>query len=177
MSHRTTPDRWRGLADPPSAVEITILADRAVAPLGKRIVGGLLASVGSLCGRAGARGAKQLVLGLAAILVIAGIAAIFAGGGAKRTAGPSPSDRGAAGVAAAYGYPPQCLAVTILRNDPTYARADFDRDNSCGRFNGYATAIFHRVGGAWRPALEALSYACPVRSLPRSVQVQLGVCQ
>jgi hypothetical protein len=55
-------------------------------------------------------------------------------------------------------------------------RERFDRDDACGRFSGYATAIFHRVDGGWRPALLALGYSCPVASLPRAVQVELGVC-
>ncbi len=84
--------------------------------------------------------------------------------------------RGAPTVAAAYGYPPGCLAISFARSDPSYARADFDHANACGRFSGYATAIFHRAGGGWRPALLELSYTCPVASLPRTVQAELGVC-
>lgn len=83
---------------------------------------------------------------------------------------------GAAGVAAAYGYPLRCLSVTILATDRSYARADFNRVNACGRYTGYPTAIFHRVGGAWRTALDAVGYACPVHSLPVAVQTELGVC-
>jgi hypothetical protein len=65
----------------------------------------------------------------------------------------------------------------MLGNDPTYARADFNRASPCGRYDGIATAIFHRAEGVWRPALVAAEYSCPVRSLPRAVQVGLGVCQ
>lgn len=83
---------------------------------------------------------------------------------------------GPAGVAAAYGYPLRCLSITVLASDQRYARADFNRMSPCGRFIGYSTAIFHRVMGAWRPALEAVGYACPVVSLPVNVQKRLGVC-
>jgi hypothetical protein len=85
-------------------------------------------------------------------------------------------ESGPAGVAATYGYPLRCLSITILATDHSYARADFNHMSPCGRFTGYATAIFHRVMGAWRPALEALGYACPVASLPIDVQTELGVC-
>jgi hypothetical protein len=84
--------------------------------------------------------------------------------------------RGAAGVAAAYGYPLRCLSVAILTSYPTYARADFNHRSPCGRYSGYATAVFHYVAHAWRPALDALSYRCPVRTLPVAVQTQLDVC-
>jgi hypothetical protein len=84
--------------------------------------------------------------------------------------------RGPAGVAAAYGYPLRCLSVAILTSNPTYARADFNHRSPCGRYAGYATAVFHYVAHAWRPALEALGYRCPVRTLPVVVQTQLDVC-
>jgi hypothetical protein len=83
---------------------------------------------------------------------------------------------GPAGVAAAYGYPLECLSVAIAVHDPRFARADFDHAVPCGRYAGEVTAIFRRVDGAWMPVLEATSYPCPVRSLPEPVQVELGVC-
>jgi hypothetical protein len=83
---------------------------------------------------------------------------------------------GAAGVAAAYGYPLKCLSVAIALHDPRFARADFDHAVPCGRYTGYTTAIFRRVHGAWVSVLDATSYPCPVRSLPEQVQVELGVC-
>ncbi len=85
-------------------------------------------------------------------------------------------ESGAAGVAAAYGYPLRCLSVTILATDRTYARADFNHVSASGRYTGYPTAIFHRVGGAWRTILDAVEYVCPLRSLPAAVQTELGVC-
>lgn len=83
---------------------------------------------------------------------------------------------GAAGVAAAYGYPLRCLSVAIALHDPRFARADFDHAVPCGRYTGEVTAIFRRADGAWVPVLDAASYPCPVRSLPEQVQVELGVC-
>lgn len=86
-------------------------------------------------------------------------------------------ERGAVGVAAAYGYPLRCLTVTILATDRTYARADFNHLTTCGRYTGYPTAIFHYGSGAWRTVLDAVAYFCPVDSLPTVVQTDLGVCQ
>lgn len=86
-------------------------------------------------------------------------------------------ERGAAGVAAVYGYPLRCLTVTILTADRTYARADFNHLTMCGRYTGYPTAIFHYGSGAWRTVLDAVAYFCPVDSLPTVVQTDLGVCQ
>ncbi len=83
---------------------------------------------------------------------------------------------GPAGVAAAYGYPPRCLSVTIAPGDPSYARADYNRVSACGRYDGTVTAIFHRVGGEWRPVLDATGYSCPIPSLPRAVTSELDVC-
>jgi hypothetical protein len=135
----------------PSDVQITVIAGPAARRFTRaRVFGG----VGALAG-----------LAVAAALLVTVLAGSHA---APR--------RGAPTVAAAYGYPPVCLAISFARSDPSYARADFDHDNVCGRFSGYATAIFHRVGGGWRPALLALSYSCPVASLPRTVQAELGIC-
>jgi hypothetical protein len=86
------------------------------------------------------------------------------------------SDAGSAGVAAAYGFPLWCLSVTIAADDPAYARADFNRARPCGRFDVYVTSIFHRIAGAWRLALAATQYHCPVAALPARVQTELGVC-
>jgi hypothetical protein len=83
---------------------------------------------------------------------------------------------GAAGVAAAYGYPLRCLSVTTSSSNTSYARADFDRRSACGRYDWSVVAIFHRAGGLWRPVLDASTYRCPVASLPAAVQRQLSVC-
>ena len=85
-------------------------------------------------------------------------------------------ESGAAGVAAAYGYPSRCLSVTIAPADPSYARADYNRVSACGRYDGTVTAVFHRVDGEWRPVLDATGYSCPIASLPRAVMSELDVC-
>jgi hypothetical protein len=85
-------------------------------------------------------------------------------------------ESGPAGVAAAYGYPPRCLSVTIAPADPSYARADYNRVSACGRYDGTVTAIFHRVDGEWRPVLDAIGYSCPIASLSRAVASELAVC-
>jgi hypothetical protein len=93
-----------------------------------------------------------------------------------RRAGSRAREAGAAGVAAAYSYPLRCLSISIAVHDPRFARADFDRRVPCGRYAGYPTAVFHRLDGAWVPVLDAVSYSCPVRSIPTAVQADLGIC-
>ena len=83
---------------------------------------------------------------------------------------------GPAGVAAAYGYPIRCLAVTVAAVDRSYARADPNRASPCGRYDGTMMAIFQRVDGAWRPVLNTVNYRCPVSALPVAVQNELAVC-
>ena len=85
-------------------------------------------------------------------------------------------DRGRAGVAAAYGYPLMCLSVTVPAGERTYARADFNHRRRCGQYTGDPTAIFHYAHGAWRPALDAVAYQCPVSAIPAAVQTELDVC-
>jgi hypothetical protein len=116
------------------------------------------------------------------VLAIAAIGAVITGvlvgrrNGAVRSESAGARHAGAAGVAAAYGYPLRCLSVTIAPTNPMYARADFDRRSLCGRYDGSVTAIFHRVDDAWRPVLDATIYSCPVPSLSAAVQTELGVC-
>src|SRR5205807_3062712 len=83
---------------------------------------------------------------------------------------------GTAGVAAAYGYPTGCLRVRISAIDPAFARADFEGPQSCSDAIAFPTALFHRFGGEWHPVLYAVSYPCPGRSVPASVQKQLALC-
>ena len=119
-----------------------------------------------------------------ALLVVAaaGIAATLAsvatdgGSSAPRRVDTRVRESGATGVAAAYGYPPRCISVTISTIDPSFARADFDHRSPCGRYAGYSTAIFRRVDQEWQPVLEAVSYPCPVGRIPPAVQRELGVC-
>src|SRR5262249_36537740 len=121
---------------------------------------------------------------VAAVLVLAaaaiGVAVLDALAGGRDRAThrdtASPELVGPAGLAAAYGYPLRCLSVTIAPTNPAYARADFDHRGPCGRYDGYATAIFSRIDGAWLPVLDATSYSCPVATLPTAVQKALGVC-
>jgi hypothetical protein len=114
-----------------------------------------------------------LAMAIAALVVHA---SLTVRGGSGRRVDSQARAAGPAGVAAAYGYPLRCLAVTIAPHDPRYARADFDRAVRCGRYDGYATAIFHRVDGAWVRALDSSSYSCPVPSLPSAVQADLAIC-
>jgi hypothetical protein len=120
------------------------------------------------------RAAAVLVLvaaGLATALTLAGAA-----GRPRHPANDLARAPGPAGVAAAYGYPLACLSITILATDHSYARADFNHASPCGRFVGFSTAIFHRATGRWHRVLEAVSYTCPVASMPIAVQTRLGVC-
>jgi hypothetical protein len=130
----------------------------------------------------------QVVRTVTAIAVLAAVAAALVSaalvsvawlggrdGAARREDGQARAP-GPAGVAAAYGYPLQCLAVTIAPHDPGYARADFNHGVPCGRYTGDPTAIFHRVDGVWVRALDSASYSCPVASLPKRVQADLAVC-
>lgn len=86
-------------------------------------------------------------------------------------------DPGAAGVAAAYGYPPGCLRVRISAVNPAFARADSDHSGSCGYGIEFPTALFHRFDGEWHAVLYTVTYQCPVPSVPASVQSQLSLCQ
>jgi hypothetical protein len=106
-----------------------------------------------------------------------GIAALFRHGHSALRSPPAMARfAGPAGVAAAYGYPIRCLSITIPPGHATYARADFDRRNLCGRYMGYTAAIFHRTNGTWRVVLEASAYVCPVAAIPPAVQARLGIC-
>ncbi len=107
--------------------------------------------------------------GVAAAMIA--IAAIL-GGGAPMRARRARSTT----LAAAYGYPSACLTITRSREDPSYARVDFNRRRACGRFDWSVAAIFHRAHGSWQPVLEASTYLCPVAGLPVAVQHDLSVC-
>ena len=115
---------------------------------------------------------------MAAAAMGAAVVGVLAGGrdGTARRGTAGAELVGPAGVAAAYGYPLRCVSVTIAQTNHAYARADFDHRSPCGRYDGYATAVFHRVDGSWRPVIDALGYSCPVADVPRPVQAELGVC-
>lgn len=126
------------------------------------------------------RPARRRTLGaLALALAIAVLPAVWPGDRSARqeTVNALARQIGPSGVAAAFGYPPACLSVTILAGTPTYARADFNHLSRCGRYAGYATAIFHYVAGEWRLVLDAIQYPCPLDWLPTTVQSGLDVCQ
>jgi hypothetical protein len=83
---------------------------------------------------------------------------------------------GPVGVAAAYRYPRACLSVTIAPADPAYAAVRLNRASPCWRYGAYVTAVFHRVAGAWRMALETSGARCAAASIPAVVRAQLGLC-
>lgn len=160
-------DPRRLLGDPPTDVQVTV------------VPGPRQFTVRTCLARIPAPGARLVIAIMVLGTAIAALAAHTLLGGQRESARSADSQTraaGPAGVAAAYGYPLSCLAVTIAPHDPRYARADYNRAVPCGRYGGYGTAIFHRVDGVWVRALDATSYACPVRSLPTVVQVELAVC-
>jgi hypothetical protein len=117
-----------------------------------------------------------LVLMAGALGAVVSDVPVTRAGGAQRPVNPRASERGAPGVAAADGHPLRCLSITIAPHHPAYARADFNDAVACGRFGGYATAIFRRVRGMWRPALYTLHFSCPAPYVPRAIQAELAVC-
>jgi hypothetical protein len=123
-------------------------------------------------------GRRLAVIALAFWVAIAAAAAVwlYDRSADRPVVTPLARERGPAGVAAAYGYPLDCLSITILAIRGSYARADFNHANPCGRYTGYPTAVFHYASGGWRPVLVVSSYLCPVSSLPVAVQTALDVC-
>lgn len=170
MAQRPRQDRRDTRPDPTSEPWFTLLEVRVEAGSGPRTARRWIAA--ARC----AAGPRVLFGAVVAATCLAAVAIGLVSG--DRTGAPVAQSRraGAEGVAAAYGYPPWCLSVTIAAEDPAYARADFDRARPCGRYGGDPTAIFRRVDGAWRPVLDAVTYSCPVPSLPPAVQVDLDVC-
>ena len=169
MAKARPSDARHRLAEPASWVEITILVHRARPDLRQRIV---------TIGLRGRRAAVVALVLISVVVITLAAAAVFG----TRTSGAQHASKagarvsGPAGVAAAYGYPLPCLSIMISRENSAYARADFNRAVPCGRYDGFATAIFHRADGSWRPAVDAVAYPCPVAGIPRSVQAELGVC-
>ena len=120
-----------------------------------------------------------LVAALAGLLVAAGALGVVATASrhhARRLTSRAVHAAGPAGAAAAYGYPMPCLSITVPPSHPSYARADFNHGEPCGRYTGFTTAILHRVNGAWHVVLDATSYSCPLPAIPLAVQAALGVC-
>jgi|SRR6516162_710708 hypothetical protein len=122
---------------------------------------------------------RRLAIACGVVLAAVALLAITQLGGGHRptrVARVGAGAAGPAGVAAAYGNPLRCLIVSLAPHDPRFARADFNRSVACGQYRGYATAIFRRTGGMWVAVVEAISYSCPVPSLPAQVAEELGVC-
>jgi hypothetical protein len=148
----------------PSDVQITVLR---------------LPDDGALRRRVESHLARLQTLAVAAFVVaIAGVmfAAVLGIGRPPRASAAGVGDPGPAGVAAAYGYPPSCLDVTIAAVNPAFARADFHRSGACELYSGFPSALFHRFGEQWHPVLYAVSYPCPLQSVPPTVQRQLKLC-
>ena len=178
MAGHEAPDLVRRRPDPPHAVVlgVTVLAARNAparavagergAPLSRRAVV-----------------ASSVVRAIVAVGIVGALAAGVVGSldhdmsaARRQPVNVLARQPAAAGVAAAYGHPLDCLSITILPGSPAFARADFNHASPCGRYTGYPTAIFHYASGAWRAVLEAVSYQCPVASLPVAVQRALAVC-
>jgi hypothetical protein len=168
MAKENTSDRWDAPSGLPSDVQITVTGIPRAHPVGDRVA--------SLA--AGVRGRGRAVLAAAALVSIAIIVgAVLTNAGVRGGADSAPASyAGAAGLPAVYGYPSRGLSITISTANRAYARVDDDRSSECGRYCGYASAIFHRVGGSWRVVLDTVSYSCPVASLPPRVQADLAVC-
>ncbi len=113
---------------------------------------------------------------IAAAIVTLAVAFGFGGSGAPREGIWGVREAGAAGVAAAYGYPPGCLRVRISTVNPAFARADFDPRGTCGYEIPFPIALFRRFDGEWHPVLYMVSRACPMPSIPAPVQRQLSLC-
>jgi hypothetical protein len=159
---------WGLTGEPPVDVEVTVLSSPPRPTARERI--------GSIKAPRRAHLVLAVVLGAAAMAAVLSALSLTGGGRDPIREASAARQRGSAGVAAAYGYPLRCLSVTIPLDDPRFARADFDRALRCGQFTGNPTAIFKRVHGWWRPLLDAVTYSCPVRSMPPRVQTELAVC-
>ncbi len=158
---------------PNDEVRVTVIADAR--PLRERIAGiRRPATIGPLA---------VVVVGVVVVgVLVAGVLVAGAPGpgapgrAGRSTARPGAQRVGSPGVAAAFGYPLRCLSVTTATSDRAYARADFNRAASCGRFGWSATPVFRRSDGAWRQVLGATSFSCPVAGVPRAVQSELSIC-
>jgi hypothetical protein len=148
MANEKAPECWSAPADLPSEVQITVMV---VSRAGDRPLRERLASIGVVaCARA-----------IAAMpLAVAALGATVAGalhGTRTGVRGSARADQahgaGAAGVAAAYGYPFRCLRI-ISASNPAYGRAEVDRRGECARYHGYVNASFDRIDGDWRLVLD-----------------------
>jgi hypothetical protein len=100
---------------------------------------------------------RAAAVALAAVLTSAAASATLLSGGqttAVTRYAAATQRAGAAGVAAAFGYPQRCLTIAISSADPDYARADVLRTGTCANYRGYVNASFHRVDGVWKLVLD-----------------------
>jgi hypothetical protein len=158
-------DRSGSLADPPSEVQVTVVTRprsrrRRSADARSLVAVGVIATALALAG-------------------IAMVAVVLSGGRAERATATArvsatPGAERPTAVEEAYRYPLGCLGRAIA--ETRYVAARSDRESPCWRYGVYITAIFHRVDGVWRLALEERGAACPPRSLPSAVRAQIAVC-
>jgi hypothetical protein len=142
------PDSHRDLVGPPSEVQVTVLRLPDDHLLYRR--------VGRQLERIPTR-VRQAVIATLGLVALGGfVLAVALGAGGRRDAIWGVTEPGAAGVAAAYGYPLGCLRVRISAANPAFARAEFDRRGSCGYVSGFASATFRRFNGEWHPVLYSI---------------------
>jgi hypothetical protein len=98
------------------------------------------------------------LIGVLVVVAFAGISTYAVQRGRTGAAGGAGADRvhraGTAAVAAAFGYPPRCLTITISSASPDHATAHLDRGAGCANYHGYVNASLHRVDGVWRLVLD-----------------------
>jgi hypothetical protein len=162
-------------AYPPAEVEVTVIPGPRGGSLEQRLPRIRVPAV--VCGV------------VATVLALAALGAAFALRGGRRTsprardesAAPVAGARlpGAAGVAAAYRYPLDCLSVTISAYDPAYATARLDRASPCWRYGAWGVAVFRRVDGAWRQVRQtpSPSPSCRGVALPFGVSTKVAACR
>lgn len=149
----------------PSEVQITVLRLADDGALGRRLESHLVRL----------QTLAPAVLAVAIVGIV--LAAVLGVGRSSHSAAAGVSDPGPAGVAAAYGYPLGCLDVRISAVNPAFARADFHRTSACALESAFPSALFHRFGEEWHPMLYAITYPCPLPSVPRTVQRQFALCR
>jgi hypothetical protein len=129
MAERTAPDRSYVPPDGPSDVEVTI----TVRPrTGRRKRPEQFAATVA----ARPRAALALVIAIAAIAAIATIALDAGRPAAGGAHGIPARDAQLAGIGVAYGYPPQCLSVTVSASNRAYVSVHVDHRAGCLRYHG-----------------------------------------
>lgn len=153
-------DRWRAVMDPPSEVQIKVTVVRRprrhpLQELRERVRAFI-----------GAHTMLALVFGVALLTaMVVGALQIERVGASGNGPAQHVSRAEATEIAAAYGYPLECLSITTASSVPDFARAHIDRRGTCARYRGYVNASFHRVGGVWRLVLDEGQLFVPNRRL------------